>query len=752
MDNYDLLSLSWIEFEDLTRDLLQAEFGLYIESFMPGKDDGIDLRFAFSSDKKSIVQCKRLSNFNSLYSQLKKEKQKLLNKKLERYYISTTAGLTPQGKNRIYELFYPFIKDEADIFGKDDIINLISKHQKIEEKYNKLWLTNTTVLRKLLNAKVYNSSTIQMQQIKDDVKIYVHNESYKNAQAVLDQYHYIIISGIPGIGKTTLARMLVYNFIASGIDDLIYISTNIGEALEAYHESTKQVFLFDDFLGKNFLEDRLERNEDQELLSFIKRIKNSKNKYFILTTREYILKQAQQKYELLNRHNLDIAKCIIDLSLYTPIIRANILYNHLYFSNMPKKYLEELIKSQRYFTIINHKNYNPRIIESILDKEEWDSIPTGSYYNSFLSYFDNPISVWKHAFEQQISLLGRIIIVILGSINGLIGLGNLKTAVKNYLKSDNISFVADFDIDFEKSLKELTGSFLRIEKDDKNIYALEHLNPSIADFIHSYFLDNKDLLKSVIENCTYLDQILTAYQIFNGPVPDEIRIISENEISKRFNDLNIIRLEKALFFNPKAFFYKMSTNTFIDKLYYISRYLFPLSDETLLERLKNKFIQEIKNVPKDVSYRNYEKLINIYISFYEYADIGEFAYFLNNLINGSDTIDSLLETARLKDVNKEEFDKVIKNESITKKIKEIAYDDFSNADKGLYEYTRDSLLNVSEYFNVDISQYIEELDERIDDEKKSEEYMEVHKSSGGNDNTQNENDKIKELFDTLLLK
>jgi hypothetical protein len=189
---------------------------------------------------------------------------------------------------------------------------------------------------------------------------------------------------------------------------------------------------------------------------------------------------------------------------------------------MPKKYLQGLIRSQRYLAIINHENYNPHIIESILDKEEWDHVSPDSFYDLFLSYFNNPISVLKHAFKQQISPLGRIVIVILGSINGLIELDSLKTAVKNYLKSDNISFVVDLDIDFEKSLKELAGSFIKVGKDDRNKYALEYFNPSVADFIHSYFLDNKDILKSVIRNCTYLNQIITTYQIFKGLIPDEI--------------------------------------------------------------------------------------------------------------------------------------------------------------------------------------------------------------------------------------
>jgi hypothetical protein len=537
--------------------------------------------------------------------------------------------------------------------------------------------------------------------------------------------------------------MLVYNFIVSGIEDLIYISTNIGEAIKSYRESTKQLFLFDDFLGKNFLEDKLDRNEDQELISFIKKIKSSRNKYFIMTTREYILKQAQQKYELLSRHDLDIAKCIMDLSLYTPIVKANILYNHLFFSNMPKEYLQELAKAQRYLAIINHKNYNPRIIEAILNTEEWNCVPSDLYYDKFLSYFNNSESVWRYAFEQQISRLGKIIIIVLGSINGLIGLDNLKVAVKNHIKSDDISF----DIDFNTSLRELAGSFIRTEKDDKNIYALEYFNPSIADFIHTYFLENRDILKLIIENCTYLDQIITAYQIFNGPVPDEIKIISEDTISRRFNDLNIIKLKKSRSFDQKVFFEMTSENTSIDKLYYVSRYLFPLLDENLLIREKDRFFNEIKNTSNNLSL---EIIVDIYLSFREHTEIDDFVPILENLIAESDSIYDLLAVAKLKDIDKEKFDEIIKKEYAIKKVNEIARYEFDNVD-GSYEYTRDFMLDISDYFDIDLDQYINDLNERIDDEKRSEERIEVHKSFLEDDVKHDEEKKIKDLFNTLLL-
>jgi hypothetical protein len=43
---YDFRTLSPLDFEELVRDLLQAELGIRFESFKPGKDLGIDFRFA----------------------------------------------------------------------------------------------------------------------------------------------------------------------------------------------------------------------------------------------------------------------------------------------------------------------------------------------------------------------------------------------------------------------------------------------------------------------------------------------------------------------------------------------------------------------------------------------------------------------------------------------------------------------------------------------------------------------------------
>ncbi|MBK8657110.1 MAG: restriction endonuclease [Haliscomenobacter sp.] len=147
MQNYDFLILSPPEFEDLTRDLLQEELNVFIESFTDGSDGGIDLRFARLKSEKAIIQCKRYKTFNSLIQNLKKEVDNVKKLKPSRYIISTSVGLTPNQKEKILKLFNPFILSTEDIIGKNDLNNLIGRHKSIELKYTKLWLSSVNVLK-----------------------------------------------------------------------------------------------------------------------------------------------------------------------------------------------------------------------------------------------------------------------------------------------------------------------------------------------------------------------------------------------------------------------------------------------------------------------------------------------------------------------------------------------------------------------------------------------------------------------------
>jgi len=92
---YNFSEISDFEFEELSRDLLQAELGVSLELFTPGPDQGIDIRnFGADGNGRSTIvgQCKRWAQ-NSYASFLRHllnaELPKIRNLAPERYILMT---------------------------------------------------------------------------------------------------------------------------------------------------------------------------------------------------------------------------------------------------------------------------------------------------------------------------------------------------------------------------------------------------------------------------------------------------------------------------------------------------------------------------------------------------------------------------------------------------------------------------------------------------------------------------------------
>ncbi|GAA3773111.1 restriction endonuclease [Flavobacterium ginsengiterrae] len=514
MADYDLTVFSPDEFEEFSRDLLQEKFQIFIESFKTGKDGGIDLRFGGDKSKKVIVQAKRYKNFSSLMTNLKKEVSKVHKLNPSRYIISTTAGLSPANKEAVKNLFAPYILSSEDILGSDDLLNLLSLSRKVEEKYFKLWITSTTILNKVLHSKIYNQSRFELDEIKRQARIYVQNPSFFKAGKILDQHRYIIISGIPGIGKTTLSRMLTLSLLSKGYEEFIYLSDNIDDGYTYFKEDRKQIFLFDDFLGRNFFDAVTLQKNDDKIVKFINTVKNSPDKVLILATREYILNQAKEVYEAFKIHDIEIAKCTLDLSSYTKVSKAKILYNHLFHGEIPNAHLENLLQGKSYQKLINHQNYSPRIIETFIAQKIWNSCAAEDFYKSLKGLFDFPDSVWLHSFENSLDRFSQYVLLVLATLGTPVLLSDLEKAVKEFFKNNGQKLLTYYDpIRFLKSIRELENTFIRTDRDDKGVIAVEYQNPSIYDFLINYLTDKDFIIEDLIGSFKFTDQFHT---IFSG--------------------------------------------------------------------------------------------------------------------------------------------------------------------------------------------------------------------------------------------
>jgi hypothetical protein len=85
---------------------------------------------------------------------------------------------------------------------------------------------------------------------------------------------------------------------------------------------------------------------------------------FVLSTREYILRQAHRVSDLLEREESDVHRFLLRLEDYTRQERARILYNHVFFSpQVDATARQALLRNRTYLRIVDHQNYNPRLIE-----------------------------------------------------------------------------------------------------------------------------------------------------------------------------------------------------------------------------------------------------------------------------------------------------------------------------------------------------------------------------------------------------
>ncbi len=505
---YDFKSISSYDFELLIRDLLQKELKQKLETFKPGRDSGVDIRLSVNKKNTIIVQCKHYANskYNNLLISLRGEKVKIDKLKPGRYIIATSLGLTPDNKNEIQEIFGDYIKEYSDIIDLDGINNLIRKYPEVEKAHYKLWMTSTEIMRLILHSSVYNRSKIDENAIEKKAKVYVQNPSYGKALKILGKNHYCIISGIPGIGKTTLAEILCLKYLSRNYE-FVSISASIDDAYSLLDERSKQVFLFDDFLGSIFFEDKL---KDDALLKFIEHIETSKNKRFILTTREYILNQAFNSSEGYARAKLK--KCIIQQDEYSKRIKAQILYNHLYFSGLEDNYFNALINEKKYYAIINHPNYTPRIIEWMTNALNVRNISAEKYTDEFVNALNNPKIIWKIAFEKHLSQYSRSIIILLGLLYDTVVLDDFVALLKEWDKQS--IGVVEWNILYKNSLKELDGTFIRIEKHSSDL--LKFHNPSVKDFVLEYISLNSEIIDSFIEkNLIYWDQFCSVIKIIN---------------------------------------------------------------------------------------------------------------------------------------------------------------------------------------------------------------------------------------------
>ncbi|MGY3211933.1 nSTAND3 domain-containing NTPase [Mucilaginibacter sp. HD30] len=515
---YDFSTLNSSDLEDLVCDLLneinKAERnGIFYHTYKDGKDKGIDFRYSTDTNENWIVgQVKHYlkSGIDLLLSDLeKKEKNKVANLKPDRYIFATSVDLAVGDVDKIVAIFTPFLKKNGDVYGTKDLNQLLGTYKDVIDRHFKLWYSSSEVLKKIVHYEIFGRALeFTEDYLKRKLNLYVKTPLFDQARRHLLNKKLVVITGDPGCGKTTLAELLVYEFIKDDYE-LTYLIDDIRDAGKAIrNDDSKQIFYFDDFLGHNAAEIERSKGADSALLMVMNKILRLNNKFIIFTTRSSIFASALVQSQKLKDFNLDGFKNPIHLSAYTDDIKRQILLNHIEYADITEDLKDMLRETSIQNFIVAHPNFNPRSIEYIITPHRIAGLDEAQYRNFIINNFGNPDDIWHHAYFEQIGEAERLLLNTMYSLGDSISRDELEEAFDS-----RIAYEVEYHnfqkkmFAFERTFKNLLDSYIFPQNNPSNIVRYRFDSPSLVDFLNGVIFQNRDEIKRIIGAAVSLEQI-----------------------------------------------------------------------------------------------------------------------------------------------------------------------------------------------------------------------------------------------------
>lgn len=534
-------NLNDVEFEYLCQDIMSKKLGVELRRFAQGRDGGIDLTDVVT--KNIVVQVKHYSktDINGLINSLKKEVQKVQKLKPKQYYICCSKELTQVNINAIYELFKNYMDSEKNIITLLEIEDFLvdSKNTDILRKHYKLWISSTNIFNDIFSNDIHIDSSILLDETEKQVKYFVQTKAYDEALKCLEKNRTLFLVGDPGVGKTVTSKMLVLHFVALGYR--IRYTTDVTDINNMKKSITsdrdvKEIILLDDCLGQAYF--NMRESQENELLQLIKYVNYSEQKVLILNSRVTIFEEAKNRTPKFvdSFQNNEFKVHIINMQQVSNLEKAKILYNHLFFNKISNEYFEVIKKDKLYNRIIEHSNYNPRVIEFITSPNQTNDIEASSYSQFIINCLNNPREIWANEYDRRLSYEDRILLLTLYSLTETTENYDYVETIYNE-KIKNIPNIDKTLNNFELSLGRLQSSFVKII-DEKESKKLSVINPSINDFLNGKFKEGKSEQGEIIKESKSIHQL--------------IRLLPTDELNSKVNEIMLNgSIEEYIFRNQK---------------------------------------------------------------------------------------------------------------------------------------------------------------------------------------------------------
>lgn len=394
MARYRLDELGAIQFEWLCQALLKKTCGLAVESWGGHSDRGNDAwsseSIAISKPKERVsgpvtFQVKFVGQANAVGSKpllaLKKaisteithlkQRNRQISASDGGYVLLTNAPLSAEGRSGIAKLLQAALpKKRIILLGANDICDLLDDAPGIRVSFPQLLGLGDlrSLIESAVDRRILNRSTLAKTRAEELAQVFFPTQAYRDALAKLEQHSFVVLTGPPEMGKTTIARMIG---LAKMSEDWRCLECNEpGEVLTHIGERDgPTLFIADDAFGTTEYKPSNAFAWAKELDAILRAVDDKH--WLIWTSRPAPLKLALEKMHLQGKAERFPApsQIIVDAAELSYAEKVMILFRHAKHAGLTDA-AKQLLKSHA-SEIVKNEHFTPERVRRFVQ----DSLP-----------------------------------------------------------------------------------------------------------------------------------------------------------------------------------------------------------------------------------------------------------------------------------------------------------------------------------------------------------------------------------------